>query len=136
LVRLDRAFCNTNWDLDFDNHGLHAFQPLSVVAFQPKSGPRRPATFRFENFWTKMPGFKETVTAAWQDPNPHSQPVHIVNHKLRLMAKKLKTWSKGLLSNHKQQLIMGLDVILQLDVVQESRNLTPEEKTLCAASWG
>jgi hypothetical protein len=35
---------------------------------------------------------------------------------MKATAKKLKTWSKGLFSDHKLQLIMGLDVILQLDV--------------------
>jgi hypothetical protein len=44
------------------------------------------------------------------------------------MARKLKTWIHGLFSNYKQQLIMGLHVILQLDVVQKSHTLSPAKK--------
>jgi exonuclease III len=137
LVRLDRAFCNSAWELAFDNHGLNALSsslsdhcPLLLCNL---SGPRHPATFRFENFWVRMPGFRELVTNTWNAPTTHSQPVHVLNHKLKLTAKKLRAWSKGLFSDHKQQLIMGLDIILQLDIAQESRTLSPEEKSLRAA---
>ena len=66
-----------------------------------QSGPRKPASFRFETFWTKMPGFKEVVADAWNAPTSHTQPAHILNHKLKITAKKLRAWSKGLFSNHK-----------------------------------
>jgi hypothetical protein len=77
-----------------------------------------------------MPGFTEIVQAAWAEPSTHTQPVHILNHKLKLTGKRLRAWSKGLFSNYKQQLIMALDVILQLDVAQESRFLIVDEKDL------
>jgi hypothetical protein len=80
-----------------------------------------------------MPGFMDLIGQVWSEPSSHTQPVHILHHKLKQTAKKLRTWSKGLFSGHKQQLIMGLDIILQLDVAQESRTLTPSEKTLRAA---
>jgi hypothetical protein len=116
LVKLDRAFCNSNWDLAFDNHGLHALSSAlsdhCPLLLSNQSGPRKPATFRFENFWTKMPGFMDLIGQVWSEPSSHTQPVHILHHKLKHTAKKLRTWSKGLFSGHKQQLIMGLDIIL------------------------
>ena len=73
-----------------------------------------------------MPGFVDTVSAAWSESSSHTQLVHVFNPKLKTVAKRLRAWSKGLFSNYKQQLIMGLDVILQLDIAQESRSLSEE----------
>ena len=80
--------------------------------------PRRPPSFRFENYWIRMPGFLDVVQAAWEDPTTHTQPVHVFNHKLKHTARKLRAWSKSLFSDHKLQFIMALDVILQLDITQ------------------
>lgn len=58
LVRLDRAFCNQNWDLAFGNCLLHALSsshsdhcPLLLCG---QDGPRRPNTF----FASKTSGLK------------------------------------------------------------------------------
>ena len=134
LVKLDRAFCNPGWELAFGNHVLTSLSsslsdhcPLMLSS---QNSPRRPPSFRFENFWTKMPGFQEVVLAAWNEPTTHTQPVHVLNHKLKHTARKLRAWSKGLFSDHKLQLIMALKVILQLDIAQESRTLSIIEKNL------
>ena len=61
MCRLDRVFANESWDLAFEQHGLQALStshsdhcPLLLSSM---SGPRAPRPFRFENFWTKLPGF-------------------------------------------------------------------------------
>jgi hypothetical protein len=97
-----------------------------------QSGPRKPPVFRFESFWTKMSGFKEVVQQAWSAPSSHSQPVHVINHKLKATAQGLRSWSKGLFSDSELQLLMALDVNLQLDVVQESHALSQDESWLRA----
>ena len=56
--------------------------------------------------------------------------MHVFNHKLMYTAGKLRSWSKSLFSDHKLQFITALDVILQLDIAQESRALSGEEKNL------
>ncbi|XP_071680438.1 uncharacterized protein [Lolium perenne] len=131
LVQLDRAFCNAAWDLEFENHVLHALSSsLSdhcPLLLSNQSGPRKPPIFRFESFWTKMPGFREVAQQASTAPSTHTQPVHIINHKLKSTALGLKSWSKGLFSDCKLQLLMALDVILQLDIAQESRALSLDE---------
>lgn len=134
LVRLDRVFCNPAWDMMFDHHTLNALSssmsdhcPLFLSNL---GGPRKPKTFKFENFWTGMPGFKEVVAAAWAEPSTHTQPVHVLNHKLRITGRRLSTWSKGLFSNAKLQLTLGLEIILQLDMAQDVRLLSPAEREL------
>jgi hypothetical protein len=86
LVRLDRAFCNQNWDMTFDSCTLHALSsshsdhcPLLLVSH---AGPRRPTPFKFENFWTRLPNFQETVLTAWNAPTTHTEPFHKLGHKL------------------------------------------------------
>ena len=74
-----------------------------------------------------MPCFLTTVQDVWiEDPN-HVEPYHVLHHKLKKLSSRLKTWSKSLFSNLKVQFHMALEVILRLDIAQESRYLSPEE---------
>ena len=93
-IRLDRLFCNAAWDLAFSDHILQALStalsdhcPLLLTS---GNAPVRLKTFRFENFWIKMPGFKETVHNAWNEDNPHTEPLHRLNFKLQTTASRLK----------------------------------------------
>ena len=95
-----------------------------------QTGPRRPNSFKFENFWTKLPGFREVVTAAWKATCSHHEPFHKLYHKLQVTATALREWSKQLIPDAKLQLHMALEVILRLDEAQEFRQLSPEEQTL------
>lgn len=45
--------------------------------------------------------------------------------------KKLRAWSDNFYPDAKMQLLMASDVILRLDMAQESRQLTKEEMVLC-----
>jgi len=86
LAKLDRVFRNAEWDAVFDTHVLHALSTsLSdhcPLLLSNQSGPRRPRSFKFENFWTKFPGFHEVVVAAWDSNSEHHEPFHRLYHKL------------------------------------------------------
>jgi hypothetical protein len=86
LVRLDRAFCNKEWDLLFLGFGLHALSSsLSdhcPIFLCQQIKPKRKEVFRFENFWIKIPGFREVVTQAWQKEVPGISALNILFHKL------------------------------------------------------
>lgn len=93
LVRLDRFFCNENWDLGFGHHILHALSsgtsdhcPLLLTNPQ---GPRRLRSFKFENFWTSLPGFKDEVQNSWCQDSTHHEPLHRLADKLSRTAKAL-----------------------------------------------
>ena len=134
LVRLDRFYCNENWDLGFGHHILHALSsgtsdhcPLLLTNPQ---GPRRPRSFKFENFWTSLPGFKDEVQNLWCQDSTHHEPLHRLADKLSRTAKALKFWARGICSEAKLKYLMALDVIHHLDVAQEHRDLTQAEYRL------
>jgi mannosylglycoprotein endo-beta-mannosidase len=131
MSMIDAFFCNEEWDTSHDDHILHALSsslsdhcPLLLASCR---GPKRPHSFRFEDFWTRMPGFSDTVQKAWAEPTGHVDPYHILHSKLTTTGKRLKLWSKGLFSTAKIQLHMALHVILHLDRAMDSRLLSPEE---------
>ena len=91
MCKLDAFYCNSEWDIRNDSHILHALSsslsdhcPLMLT---DDSGPRRPRTFKFENFWLRFPGFNEIVSNAWNEPSSHVEPCHIFFHKLSHTAK-------------------------------------------------
>ncbi|KAJ1269543.1 hypothetical protein BS78_07G219600 [Paspalum vaginatum] len=68
MAKLDRFFCNEEWESTFSAHGLQALSS-SLSDHYPlflsnQSGPRKPKSFKFENFWLKLPGFKDVVANA------------------------------------------------------------------------
>ena len=63
-------------------------------------------------------------------PPSHTESFHRFGHKLHEKAKALRKWSNSLISDTKLKLHMGQEVILRLDIAQESRELTDAEHHL------
>ena len=86
LVRLDKVFCNLEWDTTFNSHIMQALSSAMSdhcpLLLSSQKDPPRPWHFKFENFWISMPGFKEAVQAAWAEFNPHTEPDHRPNFRL------------------------------------------------------
>ena len=136
LSRIDGFFCNEEWDLHFSDHILHALSsslsdhcPLLLACDR---GPPRPKSFKFENIWTKLPGFLQVVSEAWAAPTDHVEPCHVLSHKLAHTGRALRRWSSSFFSGYKVQLHMAQEIILRLDSAQENRQLFPEERDLRA----
>ena len=136
MSRLDRFFCNAEWDATFSNHILNAFSTsLSdhcPLLLSNQSGPRRPSSFKFENYWVKLPGFKDVVRTAWDTTTDHHEPFHVLCHKLHSTSQKLKAWSKEINYDAKKLFFMAQEIILRLDIAQENRSLTAAELLLRA----
>ena len=60
----------------------------------------------------------------------HHEPFHILYHKLLVTSKKLRAWSKEIISDVRKRVHMAHEVVLRLDIVQENRVLTEEELNL------
>jgi hypothetical protein len=51
----------------------------------------------------------------------------ILDRKLRKLARRLQSWSQRKVGNVRDQILMANELILQLDVAQESRPLSVDE---------
>jgi hypothetical protein len=124
MCKLDGFFCNSEWDICFPNHVLHALSSSLSDHFPllaSNRGPMKPRNFKFENFWIKMPGFHKVVADAWAEPVEHSEPCHILFNKLKKVGFRLKRWGHSFFSEAKIQFHMALNIILKLDIAMESR---------------
>ncbi|XP_073357715.1 uncharacterized protein [Aegilops tauschii subsp. strangulata] len=72
----------------------------------------------------------EVVQKAWDERVSHTEPFLILHNKLKTTALRLSEWSKKLFSSAKVQLHAALLIILRLDIAQEERSLSPEERNL------
>jgi exonuclease III len=124
LVKLDRVFCNHEWDNLLPDMGLMALSsslsdhcPLFLCNQQQ---PYRRATFKFESFWTRVPDFLQTVQNDWLVPARGSNPLMILHNRLQGTALALRSWSKSLFSQAQLQMEMANEVIMKLDIAQET----------------
>ncbi|XP_073359879.1 uncharacterized protein [Aegilops tauschii subsp. strangulata] len=136
LCKLDSFFCNAECDTIFSTHVLNALSsslsdhcPLLLA---DDKGPRRLQVFKFENFWASMPGFNEVVQNAWNERVHHTEPYQVLYHKLKKTALRLSEWNRGLFSKAKVHHHAALLVILCLDIAQEDRLLSADERELRA----
>jgi exonuclease III len=133
LVRLDRAFCNADWELTFSNYALNALSTgvsdhCPIILTRQVRLPRR-ACFKFENHWLHVQGFKEVVQEAWAKEQTGSALL-VIKKKLAETARTLKSWSKPLFKNVRLQLAIASEIILRMDIAQEGRQLSSEELSL------
>lgn len=134
LVSLDRFFCNYEWEDIFGMFALHAFSSSvsdhCLLLLSNAARPRRPRSFRFENFWTELPGFHLVVEHAWSAPSQHCEPFHRLFFKLQDTTKALRRWSSSLIPDARLLMHKALEVILRLDLAQERRRLFVLESNL------
>jgi hypothetical protein len=69
LVCLDRAFCNSKWEENFPNYALNAMSTgvsdhCPIILTRLDRVPRK-SSFKFENHWLHVQGFREVVQQAW-----------------------------------------------------------------------
>jgi exonuclease III len=134
LIKLDTVFANAEWDQAFHSHVLHGLSSsLSdhcPLLLSNQTGPRRPRSFKFENFWAMLLGFMEVVSRSWCTHCTHQEPFRKLYHKLQATARALRQWSFSTISDAKLQLHMALEIIHRFDIAQELRALSPGEELL------
>lgn len=100
LARLDRFLFNTAWDdLHPSSHqsGLFSFpSDHCPILLSVHSHPPSPKSFRFENMWVLEPGFDLMLANLWCSFSVSGSPNARFVSKLRLLRKRLKSWSSNL----------------------------------------
>lgn len=138
LVKLDRLFFSPEWEDLYPISDLLALSssvsdhcPLLLTC---SSSAPRSNRFRFEHFWTRIPGFKEEVAKAWhwQGEVNAADPLLVLDLKLRNTAKALRSWGQRKQSALLLLLQVAHEIILWLDCAQEVWALFPDERRLRA----
>jgi len=134
LERIDRAFGSLLWIQQFTDHHMRSLStdssdhaPLLLrLATQLRPKPR----FRFECLWPKMDGFLDVVQQAWSCNLDSIDACKTIDFKLRRTAKALKSCSMRKICSVRLELFMVRELIAQLDVAQDTRELSIEENDL------
>lgn len=94
LERINRAFASLDWFELYLNHQLKALSidcsDHSPLLLRTDVVPWACKRFRFESFWTKLPGFLDVVASAWGQTLLHADAFHIIDYKLRNVAHALR----------------------------------------------
>ncbi|KAE8802799.1 hypothetical protein D1007_21447 [Hordeum vulgare] len=119
LVRLNRAFCNVEWELIFSAAELLR-QASSISDHCPllllndgivKTNKR----FRFESYWQFVNGLQDVVIRSRTAPAANACPLTKLNHKLWRLSTALLDWSRNIIGDLHRQLSIVFELILHLD---------------------
>lgn len=133
LVHLDRVLCTSDWD---DTHGECHLRCLTSVVSDHCSllldcspMPSVHRHFHFEDYWLRLEGFQEAVTAAWGSTH-NPDPFRRLMSRLQTTAHKLTSWSSKATGNIKSKMAISRELISRFDKAQENRALSPQEDCL------
>jgi hypothetical protein len=99
-------------------------------AFGGAFGPRRLRSFKFKKKLDQNDRFYQMVNEVWSEYVPHLEPCHVIFHKLHNLGGAIAKWSNSFSSQAKLHLHMALEIIICLDVAQESVVLSLDESDL------
>jgi hypothetical protein len=136
LTKIDHVFCTVDWDGLLPDAHLQAITSacsdhvpllLQGSSFSFTGKP----SFKFEEFWLPMHGFKQTASDAWNKAillnDPIRRRVHI---KLARTTKALKRWQRQTIDDLRMQIATAKEIILRIDQAEENRPLSDEERAL------
>jgi hypothetical protein len=98
------------------------------VMLECGSVPRGRRPFRFENTWLKADGFLERVRDWWGSYQFTSTPSFVFANKLKALKGDLRKWNVEEFGHVTMKKNMMMADLRELDVVEESRPLSVEEK--------
>jgi hypothetical protein len=87
-------------------------------------GKRR---FHFEAFWSRLDGFQEVVASAWASVPAGPYPLLALSAKLKATARGLQSWSDKKVGHITSRLELAKELLHQMDIAQDSRDLSAEE---------
>lgn len=131
LTKIDHVFCTRDWEMAHIDCYLQAIgtsvsdhcpMVLTCAPFH-----RHYKGFRFESFWLHQPGFLDLVKATWDQPVYSSNKARLLHIKLARLGKQLRAWSKHRVEELKQQAELAERIVMQLDQIQDQRQLTEDE---------
>jgi hypothetical protein len=93
LTKIDHVFCTADWDALFPDAHLQAITSAcsdhAPLFLQGAVSTNRKPSFKFEEFWLRMQGFKDTVSEAWNKTLLANDPIRRIHIKLARTPKPL-----------------------------------------------
>ena len=133
MSRIDRFLYSTDWEDHFpDIHQkrlprlLSDHYPLMLECGDFSRGKR---PFRFENMWLQSDGFVNQVKRWWESYHFVGTPSFILAMKLRALKLDLKKWNVEVFGHVQNRRRQAMDELNVLDVEEESRPLSSEERS-------
>jgi hypothetical protein len=134
LTKIDHVFYSDEWDTLFTDTHLQAITSAcsdhAPLFLQGSIASSRRPSFKFEEFWLRMEGFKEMVAKAWNKQIHALDPIHQIHVKLSRTAKALKIWQRKCIGDLRYQIAAAKEIIWRLDQAEESYALSEEECSL------
>jgi hypothetical protein len=105
-TKIDHVFSTREWELQHPHYHLqvlgssvsdHCPMILTCTPFH-----QRYKGFRFQAWWTHMPGFMDTVKHSWEAPVNSINKAWVLHIKLARLGKALNKWSKERIGTLKQ----------------------------------
>jgi hypothetical protein len=87
----------------------------------------RKSRFHFQAHWPRIAGFAEAVASGWYAEEQHPDPFIDLQQRLKSTARVLTRWSQRRIGNVKEQILLANEVIRQLDMAMDQRNLNEDE---------
>ncbi|KAK1692653.1 hypothetical protein QYE76_009350 [Lolium multiflorum] len=119
LTKIDHVFFSAEWDVAFPKAYLQAITSAcsdhAPLFLQGTVANARKPSFKFEEFWLSMHGFKETVSAAWGKVVLAPDPIRRVHIKLSRTTKALKKWQRECVGNLRTQISTAKEIIWRID---------------------
>ena len=125
LSRIDHFFATTEWLDLFPNSDLQAIASMgsdhSPLFLQGNVSYNFYKGFRFEAFWSTLPGFLEMVQASWSQSVYTRDAILRLHIKMRRLATSIKIWKAQQVGKIELQLAIVQVVLLCLEKAQERR---------------
>jgi len=128
LVKLDRVFYSAEWEQLFPNCLLQSSAsdgsdhcPLLLGLNDVQLAKAR---FHFEEFWPTLDGFQEAVEVAWSSVQATSCPFDTLAKKFQATVRSLQSWSQKKVGHVNSQLELAREILHQLEIAQDNRNLS------------
>jgi hypothetical protein len=131
LVKLDRVFCSASWEDRFPDCLLQSSASSDSdhcpLLFGLHDFNRGKGRFHFKAFWTKMEGFHEVVSQAWESVPAGQCPLITFSKKLTTTSRCLQSWNEKKIGDVRIQLEMARYLLHHLELAQDIRVLSPAE---------
>ncbi|XP_073368097.1 uncharacterized protein [Aegilops tauschii subsp. strangulata] len=134
MTKIDHVFHSDDWDLLFPNAHLQAISTTcsdhAPLFLQGCVDNARKPSFKFEEFWLRLPGFHDAVAAVWNKLVLSRDALRTIHIKLCRTAKALRKWQKERVGVLNTQIAVAKEIIWRLDVAEEGRPLSESERVL------